>query len=168
MTPEELKSYIDGQLTRTITDIATRLGSQREEILAIIASNDLRYQQRFDAQSKALDFAAAAAKEAVTVAITGADKTALKTEQAADKRFADLGDLIREQFKGVNGRIDAQSDRVKLIEERLGWSGGESAGAHLAKAEAHDSKMDLRGLVAIGISVIIGVLSLLTFLLRRG
>jgi hypothetical protein len=96
--------------------------------LGLIEANDLRYQQRFEAQGKALDAAFGAAKGAVDAALAGADKAAVKTEQTADKRFADLGDLIREQFKGLTDKFDASARRIELLEGRANQTFGATEG----------------------------------------
>src|ERR1019366_3011012 len=89
-----LKDYVETRFNLLTTDIDSRLGGLRDELTTLVSSNDVRYQQRFDAQGKALDAAFGAAKEAVTAALAAADKAAVKTELTADKRFSDLGDLI--------------------------------------------------------------------------
>lgn len=129
----DLKTYLETRLDLLTADVDSKLGAIKDELVAIVAANDVRYQQRFDAQSKALDFAAAAAKEAVTAALAGADKAAIKTEQTSDKRFADLGDLIREQFKGLSNALEGAVKRLDTIEGRLNVSGGETAGTRRAK-----------------------------------
>lgn len=155
MTQKEmnLKDYVEGRFNRLERDIDSKLKCQQEEFLAIIAANDLRYQQRFDAQSKALDFAAVAAKEAVNASLANTDKAAVKTEQAADKRFADLGELIQEQFKGLTDKLDAIIHRVEVVEGRLNMSSGAVTGKR-------ELKEDSRGLWAIFIAVCAVLLTL--------
>lgn len=59
----------------------------KENIDGQLAGMDLRYQQRYDAQIKALDAALLAAEKAVQTALTAAEKAVTKAEVAAEKRF---------------------------------------------------------------------------------
>ncbi len=147
MTETELmfKDYVERRFNRLADDINDKLKTQSDEVKSLITSNDLRYQQRFEAQGKALDAAFGAAKEAVNAALAGADKAAVKTEQTVDKRFADLGDLIKEQFKGILDKFDASLRRIEIIEGRLNLAFGETTGGQKIKE-------DQRGLWAIIIS----------------
>jgi hypothetical protein len=154
-----LKQDIDARLERLKSDIDDKLKLQHDETLALIEGNDLRYQQRFEAQGKALDAAFGAAKEAVGSALSAADKAAVKTEISADKRFADLGDLIREQFKGMTGKLEGLAARVTTTEDRLNQTSGEDAGERRTKD-------DTGRLWIIGIGVAGWITALLSFLFR--
>lgn len=70
--------------------------SIRERLAAmndLRAADDLRYQQRFDAQTRALDAAFTAAKEAVQTAMVAAEKATTKAEMAAEKRFESVNEF---------------------------------------------------------------------------
>lgn len=58
-----------------------------DHIRALLREMDLRYQQRFDAQSRALEAALLAAEKAVGTALTAAEKAVNKAEAAAERRF---------------------------------------------------------------------------------
>lgn len=148
MTEQEmdLKEYVEGRFSRLVTDIEDKLKALSRELRDIITSNDLRYQQRFEAQGKELDKAFSAAKEAVNAALVGADKAAAKTEVSADKRFADLGELIKEQFNGLRDKFDASIKRLEILEKRINTTSGESEGSK-----------SMWGYVAGAIVIIIGV-----------
>ena len=160
MTVKEKISFkhIEERLDRLDNSLNERFRAERDEILVVISGNDLRYQQRFEAQGKALDAAFGAAKGAVDAALAGADKAAVKTELSADKRFADLGDLIREQFKGMNEKLESLSARVKVTEDRLNLTTGEAVGTRT-------SKEDTKSLWALGVSLIAMLLTGLALLL---
>ena len=64
-----------------------------DHVRALLAEMDLRYQQRYDAQIKALDAALLAAEKAVQTALTAAEKAVTKAETAAEKRFEGLNEL---------------------------------------------------------------------------
>jgi len=157
MTDLELDSihHLEQRLDRFTKVIDEKLQALRDELIALIAGNDLRYQQRYDAQGKALDAAFGAAKGAVDAALAGADKAAVKTELSADKRFADLGDLIREQFKGMATKLDGLENRLATVENRLNTGAGEAIGVR----RSHD---DSKAYWAIGISLVVAFLSLIS------
>ena len=85
---------------------------------AILRETDLRYQQRYDAQTKALDAAflaqqtamqtaLQAAEKAVQTALLAAEKAVAKAETAAEKRF----DAVNEFRAAYNDIINAQLPR---------------------------------------------------------
>lgn len=151
--------HIKERIDRLVTVVDEKIAAMQVEILAIIAGNDLRYQQRFEAQGKALDAAFGAAKGAVDAALAGADKAAVKTELSADKRFADLGDLIREQFKGMSSKLDAIEKRTTQIEGRINITSGVAVGAQ-------QTKDDSKALWALGISVLVALVTVIAFLFQ--
>lgn len=130
-----LKDYVEGRFDRLTTSIDEKIKLQSCELKELITADDTRYQQRFEAQGKALDAAFGAAKEAVNAALAGADKAAVKTEQTADKRFADLGELIKEQFKGIGDKIEALALRVNGVETRLNSHIDEASGGEKSQKE---------------------------------
>lgn len=108
---------------------------------AAFKESDLRYQQRFDAQAKALEAAFQAAKEAVQAALSAADRAVSKAELAADKRFESVNEFrktLDDQQRTLMPR--AESDRAMaalgdklsalkeqmeaLLAERAGIKGG--------------------------------------------
>ena len=147
--------HIEERLDRFVISHNEMHAAEHEEVLALIAANDLRYQQRFEAQGKALDAAFGAAKGAVDAALAGADKAAVKTELSADKRFADLGDLIREQFKGMNNKLESLAARVTSAEDRLNTSYGENLGKKNIKEQG-------LAIWALVISVLIAAIAFIT------
>jgi hypothetical protein len=84
--------------------------------------SDLRYQQRFDGQQKALQDALSSAEKAVNAALAAADRAVLKAETAAEKRFEAVNEFravlsnqsatlmprteVDAQFKSVTEKID--------------------------------------------------------------
>jgi galactokinase len=155
-----LKQYVETRLNLLTTEIETKIQMVRDEIIKLIEANDLRYQQRFDAQGKALDAAFSTAKSAVDAALAASDKAAVKTELTSDKRFADLGDLIREQFRSMSDKFDSTSQRITSIESRLNISAGEMVGTRTVKS-------DTKSLWALGISILLMLLTILSLILRK-
>ena len=83
---------------------------QRDYIDMRLAEMDLRHQQRFDAQTRALDSAFVAAKEAVS-----------KAEVAAEKRFDSVNEFrgqLGDQAKTFMPRIEAEQ-RISAIVEKM-------------------------------------------------
>ena len=104
---------------------------------AILAEMDLRYQQRFDSQTKALEAAFSAADKAVTAALTAAEKAVTKAEIAAEKRFDAVNefrgayqDIIREQMPRAEAeqRLSALAEKVDDLKLGATQSAGRSAG----------------------------------------
>jgi hypothetical protein len=117
---------------------------------------DLRYQQRFDAQSKALEAAFLSqqtamqtaftvAEKAVQAALAAADRAVSKAELAADKRFEALNELRQmlndmvatlitrqeavQRFDSVAEKIEASVHRVEGIEARINRMTGDKEGS---------------------------------------
>jgi hypothetical protein len=102
--PSDPSALSTAQLVREITHlrdlVEANLVGRRELIASQIGElhrrldeADLRYQQRFDAQTHALDTAMAAAGRAVEAALAAAEKAVTKTELAAAKQFDEVAAL---------------------------------------------------------------------------
>lgn len=99
--------------------------------------SDLRYQQRFDAQVKALDAALAAQKEAVQTALMAAEKATSKAEIAADKRFESVNEF-RQTLSDQTGtfmprqeadaRFTALAEKIEDLKVAIASAGGRSVG----------------------------------------
>lgn len=112
--------------------IQSLLGNLREEIRERFKESDLRYQQRFDAQEKALEAALIAADKAVTAALTAAkqlvdvalaaaDKAVNKAEVASEKRFENVNEFrqsLSDQTSTFIPRVEADV-RFNALAERL-------------------------------------------------
>lgn len=116
------------------------------------AATDLRYQQRFDAQSDALAAAFASqqtamkvafdgAEKAVNAALAAADRAVSKAELASDKRFESVNEFRKTladqqatfmpraeadvSHRGMNDKIEAMKQVLdRMIAEQLGVKGG--------------------------------------------
>lgn len=121
-------------------------------VLALIAANDKRYEQRFEASQKALDAALTAQKEAtqaafaaqkegISAALAAADRAVQKAEAATEKRFESVnefrGTLDQQQrtliprsevdvlVKGLEEKIAQNTKQMDALQsERLGIKGG--------------------------------------------
>lgn len=103
----------------------------------LFAQIDLRYQQRYDAQGKALEAAMLAAEKAVQTALTAAEKAGRKAETAADKRFESVNEF-RAQLADQAGTFmpraeyetshQALEDKVGALTERVNLAEGRTRG----------------------------------------
>lgn len=93
----------------------------KDSITQRFGDADLRYQQRFDAQTKALDAALAAQKEAVQTALVAAEKATSKAEVASDKRFESVNEFrqtLTDQTATFMPRSEAES-RLSALYEKI-------------------------------------------------
>lgn len=93
----------------------------REHFEALLKETDLRYQQRFDAQQKALEAALLAQEKAVQTAMIAAEKAVAKAEVAAEKRF-DSNNEFREQLRDQAGTLMPRAEaenRIASLGEKI-------------------------------------------------
>jgi hypothetical protein len=131
--------------------------------------SDLRYQQRYDAQNKALDAALLAAEKAVQTALLAAKDAVDKAERAAEKRFesvnefrAQLSDqaatfmprLETEQRIGqlADRNVDLQ-ERLIAISQRIDQTEGRVGGHQ----DSTRNLVTIVGLALTAITVLVGV-----------
>lgn len=121
-------------------------------ILSLIAANDKRYEQRYEASQKALDAALTAQKEAtqaafaaqkegISAALAAADRAVQKAEASAEKRFESVNEFrstLADQQRNLIPRsevgvmISALTEKINALEkvidkmeaERMGIKGG--------------------------------------------
>jgi len=106
------------------------LAALETRVLVQFSEMDLRYQQRYDAQIKALDAALLAAEKAVTTALIAAEKAVTKAEVATENRLTLLNELrsgvaTMEQMEAMGVRLAELKERLDRIEGR---SSGLNAG----------------------------------------
>jgi len=108
-----------------------------DHVLGLLAEMDLRYQQRFDAQTRALDAALLAAEKAVQTALTAAEKAVTKAEVAAEKRFDAVNefrgayqDIIAQQMPRVEAeqRLNALAEKIDDLKAIASSAAGRSGG----------------------------------------
>jgi hypothetical protein len=160
--------------------IENELRAFKEYLKDLMAAHDKRYEQRYEAQQKALDAAFTAQKDAVTTAMVAqkesnsaglsAQKEAVtKAETAAEKRFegADRARLEQaEQQRTLMPRAEAEA-RLSAMGEKVGVLEGfrteQLSKGHGAK-EGYGYAIGLVGLVL----VILSIISVAIMLLRTG
>ena len=112
-------------VTTLIAAMDRRFEGLHEDLKASVGQRfvdaDLRYQQRFDAQTNALEAALAAAKEAVKTAMSAAEKATTKAEVAADKRFEGVNEFraqLADQAGTLMPRTEAEQ-RISALAEKI-------------------------------------------------
>ncbi len=107
------------------TDLRREFGLLSDQLKAYFADKfidtDLRYQQRFDAQQKAVGDALIAAEKAVNTALASADRAVVKAETAAEKRFEAVNEFratLSDQALNLLPRSEADA-RFNAITEKL-------------------------------------------------
>jgi hypothetical protein len=119
------------------THFATVLREQDERYREALAATDLRNQQRYDAQTKALDAAFLAAEKAVDRALSAAEKAVSKAEAAAEKRFESVNEFrgtLSDQASQFITRTEAEvtfrrdAERIQELTDRVNRTEGHGAG----------------------------------------
>jgi hypothetical protein len=176
----ELVAFIDAMRVAVLAARTSELATQ--------AATDLRYQQRFEAQSDALaaaflsqqtamQTAFVVAEKAVQAALAAADRAVSKAELAADKRFEALNELRSmlndmvatlmtraeavQRFDAMAEKIDAGRQRTDMLEGRLNVQAGGAEGGREAKG-------DYRNTILIIATVLAGLIGLYAFVQRIG
>lgn len=158
-----LETYVETRLnllTETLKEIAATqketlavaLYTIKEAASAASAATDLRYQQRFEAQSDALSAAFLSqqtamqtaftvAEKAVQAALAAADRAVSKAELAADKRFESVNEFRKtlddqqrtlmprqesdRAFQSLTDKFTSLKEQIDgLLSERAGVKGG--------------------------------------------
>ncbi|MEV0556199.1 hypothetical protein AB0I27_22455 [Streptomyces sp. NPDC050597] len=95
-------------------DSGWTLDTFHTHVTALLAEMDRRYEQRYEAQQKALEAALLAAEKAVQTAMVAAEKATSKAADAADKRIEALNEL-----RGIVNDIGSLQMPRREAEERL-------------------------------------------------
>jgi hypothetical protein len=109
---EATDSAIGAHLTAQIQDVHRQLGEA-----------DLRYQQRYDSQTPALDAARVATDLAVSAALIAADKSVSKAEIAAEKRYDTVSKRIDDLKEDFNKSITTLNSTLAGMAGRSGGHG---------------------------------------------
>lgn len=141
------------------------VGRLKEHLQQISDERDRRYEQRFEAQERAVAAALAAQEKAVSAALGAAERAVLKAEVAAEKRFesqnefrGQLSDQAARQmpraeanveFSNIREKIDGLAVRIASIEKRLAGGEGVTAG----KAFGWERLVSLAGLLGALIAI---------------
>jgi hypothetical protein len=109
----------------------------------LFVETDLRYQQRFDAQTKAIDAALLAAEKAIGAALIAAEKAVTKAEVATEKRFEGVNEFrqtLSDQTATFVSRVEFEAqragtgERIRELASRIDKTEGRSTGLNLGWA----------------------------------
>ncbi len=105
----------------------------REYVEALLEQQDHRYQQRFEAQTKAIDAALLAAEKAVT-----------KAETATERRFESVNEFratLGDQAAKLATRLelDAANERVRELAARVERMEGQALGSGVTRGAMSDT-----------------------------
>jgi phosphopantetheinyl transferase (holo-ACP synthase) len=171
----------------TIENGEQKVGNGADRLIrAVIAEQDKRYEQRFEAQERATATALASTKEATVAALAAAKEAVIKAEAAAEKRFEGLNEKLNEitiswdtrHQEIVNRVVEAYSrkeaevhqtndnaahaevnSRLADLDKRISVSSGE-------KGEHKDIQASFRANVSMFVGLAALVISLLLWLSR--
>jgi SMC interacting uncharacterized protein involved in chromosome segregation len=137
----------------------------REYLLAIIASNDIKYLERFEAsqvaasiaftaQQTAMLTALTAQKLAVDTALAAADRAVTKAELAADKRFESVNEFresLADQQRTFMPRTEVELLLTTLAEKSENLK-REIEGLRESRSETGGARIIMRDVIAYGIA----------------
>ena len=201
-----LQDYVETRFDLLSDSVKTQMQSQSDSVQTIVetsriaaiaikaaseaaqAATDLRYQQRFEAQSDALaaaflsqqtamQTAFVVAEKAVQAALAAADRAVSKAELAADKRFEALNELrnmLNEtlttlmtrgeatlSFAVVSEKEETNRRGIAALDARLNTIVGEAAGGQRGRE-------NLKGWIMAAVAVITVAILIAGFLLKSG
>lgn len=125
--------------------LQSHLRNEIHAVKDIIAANDLRYSQRFDASQTALNAALEGQKLSVVAALAAADRAVAKAEVASEKRFDSVNEFrntladqqrtlmpraeveiviksLEDKITGLNSRLDKYEGQKTGTKEGWGWA----------------------------------------------
>jgi hypothetical protein len=108
------------------------LAGLEQRIRSILDERDRRYQERYEAQVKALDAAFLAADKAVQAALSSAKEAVIKAETAAERRFESVNEFraqLADQAQTFMPRSEAETRLASLAEKLDDLKGSSKAGA---------------------------------------
>jgi len=118
--------------------------------------SDLRYQQRYDAQQKALEAALLAAEKAVQAALVAAEKAVTKAELAAEKRFEAVNEFrgqLADQANTFLPRTEYDGSH-KALSEKLADLASRQDRSEGNKQGGFDARTAIVGMVFLVITVV--------------
>jgi hypothetical protein len=144
------------------------VGQRLEDVHHSLAEMDLRYQQRFDAQEKAM-----------AAALMAADRAVLKAETASEKRFESVNEFravltaqsatlatkseVEAAIKGLIDKIDGPSGVARLLDRYMSRDSGRSEETTAVKTQRNQS---MTIAVAVGVGILAATISLVSMLTR--
>lgn len=120
-----LSTYVETRLNLLTESLKEQALAQKEALAALKSlleasqlASDLRYQQRFDAQSDALSAAFASQQTAMSTALVTAEKAVLVAQAAADRAVSKAELAADKRFEGVNEFRETLADQQRTLMPR--------------------------------------------------
>jgi hypothetical protein len=142
-----------------------------DHVVSLLAEMDLRYQQRYDAQTKALDAAflaqqaavqaaLLAQEKAVATALLAADRAVTKAEIATEKRIEGLNELrgIVQDVGALQMPRSEAEQRLSAVSEKIDEL---KTGANLGQGRTAGTTALIGYLIAAA-AVVVAIVSLIT------
>jgi hypothetical protein len=152
-------------VNRTPTIVQTEITHVRELILEKQANSDGQAKERF--ASIALQFKE---RDERSAQLAKTQDEALKAAlQSAEKLNAAQGEANKEANGkteiSVAQQLKAVTDKIEVINGRLDRDEGQNKGTSEQRVDSRDVRQDFRQVASLGISVILGLLTVITFAL---
>jgi hypothetical protein len=145
----------------------------KETVDVRFIESDLRYQQRFDAQQKAVGDALLAAEKAVNTALASADRAVVKAETAAEKRFEAVNEfraVLSNQSATLMPRTEADSqfksikDKIEDLKARIDRGDGGRSSVKEFNTERNQSVgtiVGITGTITGSLAIVLVVISMI-------
>jgi DNA-binding helix-hairpin-helix protein with protein kinase domain len=150
----------DALARRVDAEIATL----KEYLRDILAANDKRYEQRYEASQNAVRDAFSAQTQAINAALASADRAVSKAEIAAEKRFEGVNEFraqLGDQQRTLMPRTEAEN-RLNTLAEKIGVLEGfrtEQLSKGTGASEGYRLAIGVVGLLLVLLSIIsVGIL----------
>jgi hypothetical protein len=122
----------------------------KEHLLKLIESNDKRYNERFEAQDKAVAAALAAQKELTSAAFASSEKAIVKAEDSQRTYNAGHNDLSRkmeEQYKLMVPLTEHKADLLNM-EKRMDRMGEDVKGLRESRSGVEGKGIGINAVIA--------------------
>jgi len=138
-----------------------------DHVLSLLAASDKRYEQRFEAQEKAIHAALMSVKEQTKNSFDASEKAIVKAEEAQKAYNQSHNDLARkmdDQSKATMPRTETESrfrsleEKINELKEFVARGGGEAHGVKAVKDESRANIAIVLSFLGMGIAVLLALL----------
>jgi len=159
---EKAVTVAHDNLVRIPTEVDKAVGHLR----GLMDERDLRYDQRFKAQTEAVSTAMVAAEKAVAAALSAADRAVLKAEGSTEKRFeavnefrASLNDMMTRLIPRAEAdqRFAAVVEKIDVMQRLLDKAEGMGSGQKDAATDKRQTNTLVLQAVGITIALVVGL-----------
>lgn len=110
-----------GEISALHREVFALISKRLDDVDRLASERDLRYDQRFKAQTEGVSTALTAAEKAVAAALQAADRAVLKAEGSAEKRFESVNEF-RSSLNDMVSRLiprEEADQRFGALREKL-------------------------------------------------